>query len=117
MIQSPEAAYDILTRIRERGIRISLYQYGEYSGSLTLLRRMPLDLVRLSHKFLQEELEREGGLELLKGLTAVVRSLNMEIGAEKIEDPEEEAVLKKLHCSRVSGLLYGEPLPGGKIRL
>lgn len=117
ILPEAETISGILRELRERGIRICLCQYGEGYGSLNLLRQIPAHIVRLSHFLIREGLEQEEGAELLKAMTSVIRALRMELAAERIEDPEEEELLRQLNCHRARGLLYGELLPGDKIVL
>ncbi|MBR1757164.1 MAG: EAL domain-containing protein [Lachnospiraceae bacterium] len=108
--------FPTLQQIRERGIQVAMTEYGSKYGSLSILRQFPVQFLRLSYKLFQLEAEMENR-DFLESVISVTSKLGVEVAADRIEEPEDEILLKKLNCHHARGLLYGEVLPAEKVRL
>ena len=100
-----------LDRLRALGIRISLDDFGSGYSSLSYLKRLPTDILKVDRSFTK-------GLGLEVEDTAIVQTvvdlahiLGMEVVAEGVEIEEQETLLKEMGCDFGQGYHFSKPLP------
>ncbi len=100
-----------LDRLRALGIRVSLDDFGSGYSSLSYLKRLPADILKIDKSFTK-------GLGLEVEDTAIVQTvvdlahiLGMEVVAEGVEIEEQETLLKEMGCDMAQGFYFTEPLP------
>ena len=100
-----------LDRLRALGIRISLDDFGSGYSSLSYLKRLPADILKIDRSFTK-------GLGLEVEDTAIVQTvvdlahiLGMEVVAEGVEVEEQETLLREMGCDFAQGYLFSRPLP------
>ncbi len=112
--ENEERLRPVIPKIHERGIQLAMTYFGDRYGSLTMLRKVPVQFLRISNRIFAEETQANN-VEFLKAVDAVTHALGIRIAVDRIEEPEDEAVLKDMGCHYARGLLYGESLPGDKV--
>ena len=112
--ENEERLRPVIPKIHERGIQLAMTYFGDRYGSLTMLRKVPVQFLRISNRIFAEETQANN-VEFLKAIDAVTHALGIRIAVDRIEEPEDEAVLKDMGCHYARGLLYGESLPGDKV--
>jgi diguanylate cyclase len=113
---SPELARHV-TRLRERGVAVALDGFGAQRSSLSHLRRIRVDTVRLDRTFLRRGPDTTLDEGWLGGVIDLVHRLGMRVIAEGVQTPAELRLLDMLGCDAVQGDLLGQPLPAERIRL
>jgi EAL domain-containing protein (putative c-di-GMP-specific phosphodiesterase class I) len=100
-----------LDRLRALGIRISLDDFGSGYSSLSYLKRLPADILKIDRSFTK-------GLGLEVEDTAIVQTvvdlahiLGMEVVAEGVEVEEQETLLREMGCDLGQGYHFSRPLP------
>jgi diguanylate cyclase (GGDEF)-like protein len=106
-----EANTAALDRLRALGLRISLDDFGSGYSSLSYLKRLPTDILKIDRSFTK-------GLGLEVEDTAIVQTvvelahiLGMEVVAEGVETEEQETLLRKMGCDFGQGYHFSRPLP------
>jgi diguanylate cyclase (GGDEF)-like protein/PAS domain S-box-containing protein len=108
-----EAALEALHRIRDRGVRIVLDEFGAGSCSLTTLRAMPLDLVKVARAGVAELETSTHDRVLLGAVIGLCHDLGLPVLAVGVETPGQLGILTDLGCDQVQGfLLAGDTDPG-----
>lgn len=97
--------------LRERGIRISLDDFGTGFASLTHLRAFPLDTIKIDRSFVSRITEDRASHAIVSGLIELAARLEIDIVAEGIETPEHLRLLEALGCPFGQGYLFAPPLP------
>jgi diguanylate cyclase (GGDEF)-like protein/PAS domain S-box-containing protein len=100
-----------LDRLRALGIRVSLDDFGSGYSSLSYLKRLPADILKIDRSF-----TRGLGLEaedtaIVQTIVDLVHILGMEVVAEGVEIGEQETLLREMGCDLAQGYLFSEPLP------
>jgi EAL domain-containing protein (putative c-di-GMP-specific phosphodiesterase class I) len=110
-ISALDANTAALDRLRALGIRISLDDFGSGYSSLSYLKRLPTDILKIDRSFTK-------GLGLEIEDTAIVQTvvdlahiLGMEVVAEGVEVEEQETLLKEMGCDFGQGYHFSRPLP------
>ena len=103
-----------LKRLRDRGIGISVDDFGSGYSSLNLLSRITVDTIKLDKQFLDNTLnvaQEETALTVIKYLTKMLKHLGFKVLAEGVETKEQLEMLKKADCDYVQGYYYAKPMP------
>jgi PAS domain S-box-containing protein len=101
-----------LHELRAAGVRIAVDDFGVGYSSLSYLRRLPADEVKLDRTFLGgDETQHE---EFLGALVRLARASGLLVLAEGIETPAQLAAVAAAGCDSAQGYLLGRPLPAGE---
>jgi len=114
-ISALDANTAALDRLRALGIRISLDDFGSGYSSLSYLKRLPADILKIDRSFTK-------GLGVEVEDTAIVQTvidlahiLGMEVVAEGVEIEEQETLLKEMGCDFAQGFYLSKPLPPDEV--
>lgn len=104
-----ESADRRLRALREAGVRICLDDYGVGAASLSYLRRLPIDIVKLDGGFVRD-IERDAKVRTLAvHLVELCRELNISTVAEMVETEAEATTVRTLGVDFGQGWLFGRP--------
>jgi diguanylate cyclase (GGDEF)-like protein len=113
-----QGADDVEAALKElsaSGIRIALDDFGTGYASLSHLNQFPVDLLKIDRSFVQ----RLGSSLDAEAISSTVinlgRCLGLEVIAEGIETPAQEALLVKMGCDTGQGFLYAAALPAEEV--
>jgi diguanylate cyclase (GGDEF)-like protein len=109
-MQDPEASLEVLSRLGALGVRLAIDDFGTGHSSLSYLRTLPIDTVKLDRSFVID-LERDADDAAIVGaLVDLAHGLGLEVVAEGVETPGQLAALVGLGCDRAQGYLLARPL-------
>jgi diguanylate cyclase (GGDEF)-like protein len=103
-----------LEAVRRRGVRIALDDFGTGYTSITHLRHLPIDIIKIDRSFVSR-LDDERDRTLLSMVTDLGHHLGLTITAEGVETPEQYETLRRLGCDRAQGFLMSRPLSTGNL--
>lgn len=106
-----EVTLKLLKRLKEIGVGLSLDDFGTGYSSLSLLRRLPVDTLKVDQSFVRAMRGDESGVKMVEAIIQLARLFDLKVVAEGIEEKEEEALLKERACEFGQGWHYGKPLP------
>ncbi|MEO5899440.1 MAG: EAL domain-containing protein [Ilumatobacteraceae bacterium] len=105
------AASANLAAFRARGGRVCLDDFARGVSSLSLLRRLPLDEVRIDRGSIDTITAHPHDRAIVRSIIALVRELGMAVTAEGVENGAQADTLIALGCVRQQGHLYSSALP------
>lgn len=100
-----------IEKLRERGFRVSVDDFGAGYSSLNLIGILPVDIIKLDKGFIKNSLGNKKGKNIIKGLISILNEIDMEIVCEGIETKEEEKIVYEFGCDSMQGFLYDKPIP------
>lgn len=115
LIEDYKEAISVLTVLREYGFRISLDDFGTGFSSLSYLKEMPIDTLKIDKSFIDTILTDESTGIITDAVIRMVKKLGLETIAEGVETEEQFEYLKKINCDNIQGFLLGKPMDKDKI--
>jgi diguanylate cyclase (GGDEF)-like protein len=100
----------ILQKVHEMGLSISMDDFGTGYSSLSILRKLPIDELKIDKSFVDTILNDITAEKMVQNIISIGKNLEMHILAEGVETKEQEAILKRFGCDRFQGYLYTKPL-------
>jgi len=111
LIEEPEYAKQILSRLRDLGFKISLDDFGTGYSSLSHLQTFPVDTIKIDQSFVGQMLADQDSMKIVKGSIELAAAMGLEVVAEGVESKEEVEQLDDMDCSYAQGYCYAKPLP------
>jgi diguanylate cyclase (GGDEF)-like protein/PAS domain S-box-containing protein len=105
-----------LTRLRDRGVGVSLDDFGTGFSSLATLRDLPLDEIKIDGSFVAGLEEGLAGTRVLRAILRMAQALDLHVVAEAVETGHQASTLRELHCDHAQGWLFGAPMTSLDLR-
>ncbi len=99
-----------LARLREDGVRLALDDFGTGTSGLSHLLRLPIDLVKIDRRFVQELGRDRKAVEIVRATLALARSLGLQVIGEGVETEDQARTLAELGCDAAQGFFFGRPM-------
>ncbi|HST84254.1 MAG TPA: bifunctional diguanylate cyclase/phosphodiesterase [Kineosporiaceae bacterium] len=109
-------AVEVLREIRALGFRIGLDDFGTGYASLSRLRSLPVDVIKLDRSFLASIAEDPATQTLVGMILGLAEPLHLDVVVEGVETQAQCDVLVELGCQRVQGFLFSPPAGAVAIR-
>ena len=106
----------VLKRLREKGFRISLDDFGVATASLGTFEQLPFDEIKIHASALARARSSTVAMKVLAAVTGLAHSLGMSVCAEGVEDEETFTFLKTIECDKMQGFLISEAVMPDIIR-
>jgi EAL domain-containing protein (putative c-di-GMP-specific phosphodiesterase class I) len=111
LMQDPRVALEILTRLRLKRFRLSIDDFGTGNSSLTQLRDIPFDELKIDQSFVHGAWTNETQRAMFDASLGLAKQLNMETVAEGVEDLADWTFLRQQTCDIAQGYFIARPMP------
>lgn len=115
IMDDPEMALKNIKKLKSIGVQISMDDFGVHYSSLSYLKLLPLDRLKIDRSFLQDLLTNKDDQTIVKAMIQLAHNLELSVVAEGVETIEQYYFLKSLDCDEVQGFYFDKPLPASKI--
>lgn len=100
-----------LQRLRELGFTIALDDFGTGFSSLSYLKRLPVDKVKIDRTFVAGIRTHKSDRVLIESVIKIAQSLNFNVVAEGVETPQQAEFVTELGCNYMQGFYFARPTP------
>ncbi|RPE79780.1 bifunctional diguanylate cyclase/phosphodiesterase [Vulcaniibacterium tengchongense] len=111
LLNRPEQAMHTLRQLQRQGVCVSLDDFGTGFSSLSYLRHLPLDALKIDRSFVAEVDSDERNASICRALLALGHSLGLTVIAEGVETRAQYEWLRRHGCDQVQGYWFGRPAP------
>jgi diguanylate cyclase (GGDEF)-like protein/PAS domain S-box-containing protein len=122
MVRDVESASVVLAKLRALGVRIAIDDFGTGFSSLSHLRHLPVDVLKIDKAFVADigdgaqalssrGSDSAGGAAIASAVIGLARGLGLEVVAEGVEKRSQLEFLSQLGCTACQGYLLCPPLP------
>ena len=101
--------------LRETGIRIALDDFGTGFSSLSYLRQLPIDIVKIDRSFVADVDVPLGGGAILGAVTNLAHVLDLPVTAEGVETQRQHDEVRSTGCELAQGFFYSHPMSATRI--
>ncbi len=114
-MQDIERTISVLDRIRNMGISISMDDFGSGYSSLSSLKTIPLDILKIDRSLVCDLDENDVSKQITSAIVELGKAMKLVILAEGVETTEQISFLKKIGCDLAQGYYYSKPRPADEI--
>ncbi|SDK17262.1 PAS domain S-box-containing protein/diguanylate cyclase (GGDEF) domain-containing protein [Billgrantia gudaonensis] len=111
LMDGSEGVIDTLHVLREQGIKIAIDDFGTGFSSLSYLKQLPIDKIKIDRSFIREVISDHRDAAIVKGIISMASSLPVKVVAEGVETQAQHAFLQKLPCDIYQGYYFARPMP------
>lgn len=111
---NPAQLLETVNRLREKCFPVLMDDFGSGYSSLNTLKDIPIDLLKLDMKFMQnfESNDRVG--TIVTSVARMAKWLNVPLLAEGVETREQYEFLRSIGCAYIQGYYFAKPMPSAQ---
>ena len=99
-----------LTRLKSTGVSIAIDDFGSGYSSLSYLRKLPVDVLKVDRAFVRDIPEQLHDMEITAAVIAVAHKLGLKVVAEGVENIDQRDFLMINRCDYAQGYFFSKPL-------
>ena len=110
LLEDIEGTRTVLQQLRRSGVRVALDDFGSGYSSLSHLRELPVDQMKLDGDFIAPIVVDERAAAVVRAVVGFAHTLGLSIVAEGVENAETAACLREYGCDAAQGYFYSPPV-------
>jgi diguanylate cyclase (GGDEF)-like protein/PAS domain S-box-containing protein len=115
MLQDHADAEKVLRELHDLGVQLALDDFGAGYSSLSRLREMPMETLKIDRAFLREVPENGEASAIVTAILRLARALGRTAVAEGVETDAQRRFLEEQHCPLLQGFLLARPMPAAGV--
>lgn len=115
LIADRNRARTILAALQDMGVRIAVDDFGKGYSSLSYLRELPIDELKLDKSFILTMMDDARATALVVSTIDLAHSLGLEMTAEGVEDVRAFRALTDYGCDVAQGIFMSQPVPPAEL--
>lgn len=112
MMMNPTRAIAILEELDAMGVSIAIDDFGTGLSSLSYLKRLPVDELKIDKSFVMDMQNDENDAMIVRSTVELAHNLGLRVVAEGVEKLEIQQMLALLGCDEIQGYYLSRPQPG-----
>ena len=109
-MQNTSLAKQILGKLSQMNISLSMDDFGTGYSSLAYLKDFPFNTIKIDRSFIKDLIIDSGNLAIVNAITTLGRELNLQVVAEGVESERLKNLLETLDCNYMQGYFISKPL-------
>jgi diguanylate cyclase len=114
LMEEPDAAIDVLTRLKELGIHLSIDDFGTGYSSLSYLQRLPVDAIKIDRSFVADVTTSAAAETIVRCTIDLAHNLDLGVVAEGVDSEATWERMAMLDCDMAQGYWISKPIPTGE---
>jgi EAL domain-containing protein (putative c-di-GMP-specific phosphodiesterase class I) len=110
LIDDSERAMLALSDLKKLGVRLALDDFGTGFSSLSYLRRLPIDIVKIDQTFIAD-VAPPFNATITSAVTNLAHVLGLSVTAEGVETADQRDAVQAIGCEFAQGYFYARPMP------
>jgi len=110
-----EVTSALLARCRAIGVRVALDDFGTGYSTLTYLKRLPVDVLKIDRSFVHHMLDAPQDRAIVEGVIGLARTFECDVVAEGVESPAQARALLEMGCDIGQGTGIAAPMPAAQV--
>jgi len=110
MLRNPETVFDVLTRLRLKGITLSIDDFGTGYSSLAQLRDVPFSELKIDKGFINGAFEDHSLRAIVEGSLSIAQNIGLKSVAEGVETEADWKLITQTSCDTGQGYFIGRPM-------
>ena len=115
-IEDVSGVASTINNCKQLGVCFALDDFGVGYSSLTYLRRLPVETIKIDQSFVRDMLHDVDDLAVVAGVISLSRDFKRKVVAEGVETAEQGVWLLRMGCSVVQGYGIAKPMPASEVR-
>jgi EAL domain-containing protein (putative c-di-GMP-specific phosphodiesterase class I) len=115
IVQDEKTVFAGLKKLKEIGIRLTVDDFGSGFSSLSYLKKLPLDGIKIDRSVIQDMLIDSDKRTMVSAIIATAHSLGLRVTAVGVETKEQLHFLRAQGCDEVQGYLFSPPAPADEL--
>ena len=111
IMKNPVTSIIVLNELKAMGVRIAIDDFGTGHSSLSYLRQIPLDYVKIDRSFVMNITTSLQDTAIIKSIITLSHSLSFKVIAEGVETEQQLEFLREHECDEMQGFLFSRPVP------
>ena len=107
-----DLARSIVTSLKNQGVRLALDDFGTGFSSLSHLRSLPFDVIKIDRSFVSTISNDRESAAIVRAVTTLADALGVPVTVEGIENAETHAAVAGFGCAVGQGWYFGKPMSG-----
>ncbi len=112
LVTDIDLARSIVTSLKNQGVRLALDDFGTGFSSLSHLRSLPFDVIKIDRSFVANIHSNRESVAIVRAVTTLASALNVPVCVEGIESEAAHAAVLGLGCAVGQGWYFGKPMTG-----
>ena len=100
-----------LNTLKEKGVRISIDDFGSGYSSLGVFEQIPASVIKLDRSFLLNQEDRSRQVKIMRGIVNLGKELKAQIVCEGVETDDDVELMREIGAYVAQGYHYSKPVP------
>ena len=114
ILEQNENTNNVINALSDLGFKFALDDFGTGFSSLTRLRTLPIDLIKIDQSFVKNINNSEEDYKIVESIAVLATNLGKDVLAEGVENEECLALIDKLNIIKCQGYYFSKPMPYSK---
>ncbi len=111
LLAEPQKSIAVVSKLRERGFIVEIDDFGSGYSSLSMLKNIHADVLKIDMGFLREINDRMRSRVILQSVIDLAGSLGMDVITEGVETRQQVEALVAMGCGSFQGYYFSRPVP------
>jgi diguanylate cyclase (GGDEF)-like protein/PAS domain S-box-containing protein len=110
VMYKPERLIEVLTKIKNMGVRLALDDFGTGYSSLAQIKQFPIDTLKVDRSFIRNLSQNSEHKAIIEAIIAVGKTLSLNVVAEGVETMAQDEFLREHVCDEMQGFYFSKPV-------